>query len=152
MITGMKYIGKDSNIPNRVTHHLNLKAWYCPEIHKSIKKYGKRVFNVEIIEYKGASVEALRSIENWYIKRYRTLYPNGYNVRIGGGGHKLSKEKDSNVIENIRKGTDKRFKKLREDKKKNAYVIAYYNYHAYLHKRYLDSLLPHQLELDLDPQ
>ena len=56
---------------------------------KSIQKYGKENFKREIIE-KCKSIEELNKKEIFYIKKYNTLIPNGYNIRNGGNYSPMS--------------------------------------------------------------
>lgn len=50
----------------------------------SIEFYGTKNFTIEIIEENVTSIEELDSLEVLYIKRFNTLYPNGYNFTDGG--------------------------------------------------------------------
>jgi hypothetical protein len=56
-------------------------------LNNSIRKYGKEVFVVELIET--CRIESLDDKEAYYIKKNDTLYPNGYNLRAGN--HEFSK-------------------------------------------------------------
>ena len=82
---GKQYVGRDLNLPTRITQHINGKSPQCPHIHNAIKKHGPDAFDIEIIEYPGASHEALNAIEKWHITRLNT-YHNGYNGTKGGDG------------------------------------------------------------------
>ena len=48
----------------------------------AIRKYGKDVFTVRLVEY--CSKETIDSREQHFIKICNTLYPSGYNLTIGG--------------------------------------------------------------------
>ena len=84
-VNGKQYVGKDTNLPRRINEHLSGKCPRCPHIHRAINKHGREAFDVEIIEYPGASHEALNAIEKWHIARLDT-YKNGYNCTKGGEG------------------------------------------------------------------
>lgn len=48
---------------------------------KIIKKYGTKIFTRQIIDY-ASSQEELSDKEIYYINKYQTLYPNGYNLTL----------------------------------------------------------------------
>ena len=100
-LNGKQYVGKDKNLPSRINQHLSGKAPECPAIHRAIKKHSHEAFDVEIIEYAGASHEALNAIEIWHIARLGS-YKNGYNLTKGGEGldSETSREIQNKRIEN----------------------------------------------------
>jgi len=51
---------------------------------KAIKKYGKENFKREILK-ECETIEEARNLEGRYIKKYKTLIPNGYNFHPNGG-------------------------------------------------------------------
>jgi len=53
-------------------------------IKRAIKKYGKKNFKKEIIEFFNTKQEAFNAQE-MYINQYNTLVPNGYNISPKGG-------------------------------------------------------------------
>jgi len=54
-------------------------------LNQSIKKHGKHNFKREIIEYCDDLIQA-RKLEGYYIKKFNTLLPNGYNMNYTGSG------------------------------------------------------------------
>jgi hypothetical protein len=60
----------------------NTKKKQCNYLNNSIRQYGKEAFKVELITE--CSKSELDTMEEMYIKEYNTLYPNGYNLTIGG--------------------------------------------------------------------
>ncbi len=60
----------------------NTKKKQCNYLNNSIRQYGKDAFKVELITECDKS--ELDTMEEKYIKEYNTLYPNGYNLTIGG--------------------------------------------------------------------
>lgn len=58
---------------------------------RAIKKYGKQNFKKEIIK-ECFSIQELNELEFFYIKRYNSIFPNGYNLRSGGNNSLLSEE------------------------------------------------------------
>lgn len=55
-------------------------------VKKAIKKYGRDNFTRVIIEEGNFSTEQLNTLEIFYINKYNTLVPNGYNISIDGTG------------------------------------------------------------------
>jgi len=60
----------------------NTKKKQCTYLNNAIRLYGKDAFNVTLITT--CSPLELDNLEQLYIKEYNTLYPNGYNLTIGG--------------------------------------------------------------------
>lgn len=50
--------------------------------HNAINKYGQENFTLEVVEY--CTQEELDEKEKYYITKYNSLVPNGYNIRLGG--------------------------------------------------------------------
>jgi len=67
----------------------NTKMNQCKYLNNAIRKFGADKFKIEILEM--CNIEELNNKEQYYIKKYNTLYPYGYNLTIGG--KKLSKIK-----------------------------------------------------------
>lgn len=69
--------------------------WNAPSVSRvlsySVKKYGSEYFKVEIID-NGIDLWDLRNLEQYYIKKYNTLSPNGYNLTTGGEFCLMSEE------------------------------------------------------------
>jgi hypothetical protein len=99
IITNKKYIGqtlshrKNNNkyrpfgYQGRFKDHIsealcNTKKKQCSYLNNSIRAYGKGAFKVELILE--CNKEELDTMEQKYINDYNTLYPNGYNLTIGG--------------------------------------------------------------------
>lgn len=53
-------------------------------LHKAIKKYGKEHFKVELLESFDEKEKDWRELEKYYISKYNSLVPNGYNILEGG--------------------------------------------------------------------
>lgn len=91
-INGKKYVGKQEHRnaypterKGRVYSHLGLHNSGCKSIYAAVKKYGRNSFSVEVIDYHGASPEALNAIEMWQIAKNGS-YTKGYNETKGGEG------------------------------------------------------------------
>ena len=87
------YIGKDSNWPSRVKAH---KCYALTQdsndvFHRAIRKYGWENFKWEILEIVGD--DDLDKLEQHHIKEHNTFYltGHGYNMTLGGEGHRGSK-------------------------------------------------------------
>lgn len=57
----------------------------------AIVKYGKENFIIEEIDT-ADSIEELNYKEEYYIKYYNCISPNGYNIKYGGNNKRLSEE------------------------------------------------------------
>jgi hypothetical protein len=96
IITKKQYVGSHSTY-NIDDNYLGSGRYFL----RAIKKEGKEKFKREILEECSNILEA-RELEGFYIEKYNTLYPNGYNLSPKGGiGFKgathsiLTKEKQS---------------------------------------------------------
>ncbi len=85
--TGKKYIGQTNNYNRRCSEHKTTKR--CPAFHNAIIKYGWDNFKHEIL-VDGLTIEEANILEEFYIKKYNTLAPNGYNLQTGGFNSKPS--------------------------------------------------------------
>lgn len=85
---------------------------------KAVNKYGKQNFQREILEECENILDA-RKLEPYYIIKYNTLVPNGYNVSDNGGWgylgstHGLSTRKRISKALKGKKFSDERKKRLR---------------------------------------
>jgi group I intron endonuclease len=85
--TGKKYIGQTNNYNRRCSEHKTSKG--CPAFHNAIIKYGWDNFNHEILD-DGLSLEEANILEEFYISKYNSLAPNGYNLQTGGNNSRPS--------------------------------------------------------------
>lgn len=60
----------------------NTKKKQCTYLNNAIRKYGKEAFSVKLITT--CPIKELDTMEEKYIKDYNSLYPNGYNLTVGG--------------------------------------------------------------------
>lgn len=86
LITNIKnkkqYIGITKySLEERLSQHIK-RGFLLTE---AIKKYGKEKFSIELIE-EVESAERVYELEIFYIKKYNTKAPNGYNLTDGGDG------------------------------------------------------------------
>lgn len=89
--TGKMYIGQTvHSLEKRWIQHCVPRS-SCKGLARAIKKYGKESFTVSIMS-KASSLEELNHREQYYIRLFNTLAPNGYNLMTGGGNSYLSEE------------------------------------------------------------
>lgn len=86
-INNKSYIGQSINIEERKKKHIS--ASYYPQsntyntvFHQAIRKYGIDSFDFKILTI--CKVEELDSLEKYYIEKYNSIVPNGYNMTPGG--------------------------------------------------------------------
>jgi len=97
-ITGAQYIGQTvKTIKKRWIHHCTPKST-CRYLASAIKKYGSDNFEVTVLT-RCNSLEEMNHREQYYIKLFNTLAPNGYNLTTGGGNSRPTQE----VIDRRRK-------------------------------------------------
>lgn len=72
---------------------------------RSLNKYGEENFTYELLEI-ADSLETLNALEQYYIKIFDCVFPNGYNISKGGDGGdtftNLSEEEKNKRNEKIR--------------------------------------------------
>ena len=113
---GMKYTGK---------HHYHIEGQLDPSYHgsgtiiKNIYKKRPETLREEYIKT-CYSEEELCSDEQYYIKLFKTLWPNGYNLTEGGDGGEIPCEEIRKKISKAHKGkhlSDETKKKMSESRK-----------------------------------
>lgn len=116
IITKKSYIGFSSDWKARKREH---KFNALSEDNKnyvfynSIRKHGFDNFEWEVLYQSRDKLHTLEEMENHFIQEYNTLYPYGYNMKLGGSGGNLSEYARKNISER-RKGI-----KFSEDHIKN---------------------------------
>ena len=100
-INSKVYIGQTvQSLDKRWKRH----TWYSTlnrnamAITNAIKKYGKENFKIEIIDEASDIIE-LNEKEVFYIKKMKSLSPNGYNLTTGGFNKFLSEETKKKISE-----------------------------------------------------
>jgi|SRR5271166_5379469 len=90
-INGMQYIGQTIHSLNyRWSQHCSKKS-LCHKLSYSIQKYGKENFEIKVIT-RCNTIEEMNYREEYYIKLFNTLSPNGYNLLPGGNNKKHNEE------------------------------------------------------------
>jgi group I intron endonuclease len=94
IVNGKRYIGQSTlSLANRKKGHLSeSKRGSKGILHKAIRKYGKDNFRWTIIMGGIDKQEILDRLEATSIEKYSTMVPDGYNLREGGYGGKLSEQ------------------------------------------------------------
>lgn len=117
--TGKQYVGQHSKLYGKNDYYFS-----GGKIIKSkIKKYGKEIFKKEIIKDNVNCQSATNLFEEIFIKKYNTIFPNGYNIQSGGksqNGFHLSDETKKKLSEahKGRKFSKEHKEKISEQKKK----------------------------------
>lgn len=90
--TGERYIGQTvrKNVKRRIdAHFYYARKGRIHPLNASIRKYGESSFSFEILGYAEDQI-ALDFLEDIFITIHNTMYPNGFNLRRGGGVGKMS--------------------------------------------------------------
>ena len=74
------YIGQSIHPEQRFHEHCQKHEMYTSLINKAIQKYGIENFSFEILGW----FEDYNEKEKYYIQKYRSYKPNGYNILMGG--------------------------------------------------------------------
>lgn len=94
---GKIYIGRTNNFKKRVGEHLRSKSNFC--FSRAINKYGKDNFIFEIIHVAKNNTE-LSQLEEFYINKYNSIVPSGYNQISYNSGRYITDDKTSLKIRN----------------------------------------------------
>ena len=89
LINNKKYIGQTINPEMRYSAHKSnyqnpKNSEYNSLLHKAFRKYGFENFKYEILVQDIDDINVLNDLEVYYISKYNTQVPNGYNVEVGG--------------------------------------------------------------------
>lgn len=110
---GKGYVGQTTKTPE--------KRWgkggvhYSNYIGKAIKKYGWDNFNHEVLaEIEFDDIKELNNLEEYYILKENTLYPNGYNLKTEGENFIRTEEHKLNLAIGIANSINKRVKTFKE--------------------------------------
>ena len=85
------YIGQTwSTLFKRFKEHVRRAG--APKLHNSIAKHDPSNFKIELLWEEECTQAGLDAKESYFIVELGTMSPNGYNLREGGSGGKLSDE------------------------------------------------------------
>lgn len=79
--SGKHYIGQSINIKKRIASYKRLNCKKQEFIYHALCKYGFDNFIIEVLEY--CDEDKLNELEIFYINKYNSLSPNGYNLTTG---------------------------------------------------------------------
>jgi hypothetical protein len=79
---GKFYVGQTSDFVRRNRDHQNARG-ECPHYHQAIQRFGWARLRPRIIAQTDIQEEADR-LERLFITKYDSLFPNGYNLTLGG--------------------------------------------------------------------
>lgn len=85
ILNNLSYIGLTTRtLSERKYEHLRHVDNENTYFHKALKKYGADNFRWEVVDNSADSKEELAELEKYYIIKFNTLAPNGYNITTGG--------------------------------------------------------------------
>lgn len=99
-VNGKVYIGFTSNFEVRKKNHKNDSSKNIPIFHKALKKYGMENFDWQIIYQSKEKEHTKKIMEQFFIERYNSMIPYGYNTCPGGGGGGFVSEKTIHRMNN----------------------------------------------------
>lgn len=88
LVNNKKYIGQTINPKQRFNQHKS-SAFnendneYNSPLHRAFRKYGYENFKYDIL-IENEDIEVLNELEIYFIKKYNSQIPNGYNIEPGG--------------------------------------------------------------------
>lgn len=89
------YIGQTiRTIEERISEHRRHKETIMG---RAFRKYGFDNFSIEVIDI-AESMEELNEKETFYIKKFNSLHPNGYNLCYGGNNTKGYRHKEESKL------------------------------------------------------
>lgn len=87
---GTQYVGVTiQDLRQRWSQHCN--TIQPNKLYPAIQEYGVENFKMEVI-FQATDIDTMIGIEDYFIKYYNTLSPNGYNLRDGGVYGKFTEE------------------------------------------------------------
>lgn len=100
-LNGKIYIGQTvRTLEKRWQYHNTQKTNTC--FSRAIQKYGKDAFEVKTLT-RCKTIEEMNHREEYYIKLFNTLSPNGYNL-LKGGNNKMCHEETKKKMSEVHKG------------------------------------------------
>jgi len=91
--------GSIGRFKTHISEAFSNKKNQCHYLNNSIRKYGKDSFKVELLEY--CNIDDSNDREIYYINKYNSLYPNGYNLKLGGNIFSHCEESKKRVSEGV---------------------------------------------------
>jgi len=104
-LNGMMYIGQTAKTFSKRYKGFKPNKHDAPRLYRAVKKYGKSSFYIYLLEH-SKNKEDLDVLEEFYIEKYKTISPNGYNLNGGGKTNRILSEQ---TRERARKSQRARF-------------------------------------------
>jgi group I intron endonuclease len=126
MINNTKYIGqtKCNDIETRwASHRKMLKDSIGRYLLSAYHKYGIKNFKFQIICI--CFDEACDELEEYYIKKFNTLSPNGYNLKLGGKSSRHSEETKQIIAKKLRERVTDEIRLEMRERAKNNPIFSY---------------------------
>ena len=103
-VNGKRYVGQTTGtLAQRFWAHAHRNN--CRYLYNAIQKHGKENFSIEVL-FDVPTKELANEFEIEYIDKYRTLFPNGYNISPGGDERPpMSEEDKQKLAERMRGNT-----------------------------------------------
>jgi hypothetical protein len=89
----------EKRFSSHISEAFSSKKNQCHYLNNSIRKYGKDNFLVELIEI--CQIQDADEREAFYILGYNTMFPNGYNLKLGTITTRLSEEGKRRVSDGV---------------------------------------------------
>lgn len=117
-VNGKSYIGITINVGRRWRNHTHESRRGTERpLYEAMRQYGLDNFTVEVIDT-AETAEELAAKERMYIKKYNTLFPDGYNKSPGGEISKSHKQPKT-----ITKCTYDKVKKIKEQLRPKDFIF-----------------------------
>lgn len=103
--------GSEGRFRDHISETFSNKKKQCFALNSAIKKYGPESFHVELLCI--CKIEDSDKLESFFINKYNTISPNGYNLTTGGDGglnHIETKKKIAKSVQNLQE--EKKFKRF----------------------------------------
>lgn len=82
-LSGMIYVGQSKDVHKRRGEHERSSSSGSRRFHNAIKAHGASAFEFIVLEY--CDLDMLDEREVIWISRLKSIHPNGYNLKSGGG-------------------------------------------------------------------
>jgi group I intron endonuclease len=93
-----RFFGYEGRFRDHISEAVcNTKKKQCSYLNNAIRSHGKDAFMVALLEE--CDTCQMDDREKYYIQQYNTLYPNGYNLTLGGKGQRYIKVVDADTSE-----------------------------------------------------
>lgn len=116
--------GRNGRFRTHISEAFSSKKNQCHYLNNAIRKHGVENFEVELVE--NCLIENANDRETFYIKHYNSVFPNGYNLKIGGTTFVHSNESKRRVSNGVvRYYEDKKFARFDFIKEIDDYIEKY---------------------------